>query len=158
MRTRLAVFTYRQCERDNGRLSVNSLAVIQIIRQASVLLSKEWLVNQNPSCADEQKHLLVVTTGRPRTSSVECWSGRIFDQPKIQDKIRFNQIYFPKGFLYGTGNNNIWIYVILSPCWVILTCISSRPSEIVNKDFIWDYQKSQDSSFRESVFRISTFF
>ena len=41
VRTRLAVFTNRQCERDNGRLSVNSLAVIQIIRQAGVLLSKE---------------------------------------------------------------------------------------------------------------------
>ena len=41
VRTRLAVFTDRQCERDNGRLSVNSLAVIQIIRQAGVLLSKE---------------------------------------------------------------------------------------------------------------------
>ena len=27
VRTRLAVFTNRQCERDNGRLSVNSLAV-----------------------------------------------------------------------------------------------------------------------------------
>ena len=39
--------------------------------------------------------------------SVEYWSGRIFDQPKIQDKIRFTQIYFPKGFLYRTGNNNI---------------------------------------------------
>ena len=32
VRTRLAVFTNRQCERDDGRLSVNSLAVIQIIR------------------------------------------------------------------------------------------------------------------------------
>ena len=32
VRTRLAVFTNRQWERDNGRLSVNSLAVIQIIR------------------------------------------------------------------------------------------------------------------------------
>ena len=41
VRTRLAVFTNRQCERDNGRLSVNSLAVIQIIRQAGVLLSKQ---------------------------------------------------------------------------------------------------------------------
>ena len=41
VRTRLAVFTNRQYERDNGRLSVNSLAVIQIIRQAGVLLSKE---------------------------------------------------------------------------------------------------------------------
>ena len=41
VRTRLAVFTDRQCERDNGRLSVNSLAVIQIIRQAGVLLSKQ---------------------------------------------------------------------------------------------------------------------
>ena len=64
VRTRLAVFTNRQCERDNGRLSVNSLAVIQIIRQAGVLLSKQWLVNENPSCADQQKRLLVVTTGR----------------------------------------------------------------------------------------------
>ena len=36
--------------------------------------------------------------------------------------------------------------------------IISRPSEIVNKDLIWNYQKSQDSSFRESSFRISTFF
>ena len=33
--------TNRQCERDNGRLSVNSLAVIQIIRQTGVLLSKK---------------------------------------------------------------------------------------------------------------------
>ena len=41
VRTRLAVFTNRQCERDNGRLSVNSLTVIQIIRQAGVLLSKQ---------------------------------------------------------------------------------------------------------------------
>ena len=41
VRTRLAVFTNRQCERDNGRLSVNSLAVIQIIRQAGGLLSKQ---------------------------------------------------------------------------------------------------------------------
>ena len=41
VRTRLAVFNNRQCERDNGCLSVNSLVVIQIIRQASVLLSKE---------------------------------------------------------------------------------------------------------------------
>ena len=65
VRTRLAVFTNRQCERDNRRLSVNSLAVIQIIRQAGVLLSKQWLVvNENPSCADQQKCLLVVTTGR----------------------------------------------------------------------------------------------
>ena len=90
--------------------------------------------------------------------SVEYWSGRIFDQIKIQDKIRLNQIYFPKGFLYRIGNNNIWIYVILPPCWVILTCISSCPSEIVNKDVIWNYQNSQESSFRESIFRISTFY
>ena len=41
VRTRLAVFTNRQYERDNGHLSVNSLAVIQIIRQAGVLLSKQ---------------------------------------------------------------------------------------------------------------------
>ena len=41
VQTRLAVFTNRQCERDNGCLSVNSLAVIQIIRQAGFLLSKE---------------------------------------------------------------------------------------------------------------------
>ena len=41
VRTRLAVFTNRQCDRDNGRLCVNSLAVIQIIRQAGVLLSKQ---------------------------------------------------------------------------------------------------------------------
>ena len=41
VRIRLAVFNNRQCERDNGRLSVNSLVVIQIIRQAGVLLSKE---------------------------------------------------------------------------------------------------------------------
>ena len=41
VRTRLAVFTNRQCETDNGRLSVNSLAVIQIIRQAGVLSSKQ---------------------------------------------------------------------------------------------------------------------
>ena len=46
VRTRLAVFTN------------------QIIRQAGVLLSKQWLVNENPSCADQQKRLLVVTTGR----------------------------------------------------------------------------------------------
>ena len=41
VRTMLAVFTNRQCERDNGCLSVNSLAVIQIICQAGVPLSKE---------------------------------------------------------------------------------------------------------------------
>ena len=63
VRTRLAVFTNHQCKRDNGRLSVNSLAVTQITRQAGVLLSKECLVNENPSCADQQKHLLVATTG-----------------------------------------------------------------------------------------------
>ena len=60
VRTRLAVFTNRQCERDNGRLSVNSLAVIQIIRQAVFYCQK----NDNPSCVDQQKHLLVVATGR----------------------------------------------------------------------------------------------
>ena len=32
---------------------------------------------------------------------------KAFDQPKIQDKICSNQIYFTKGFLYRTGNNNI---------------------------------------------------
>ena len=41
VRTRLMVFTNLQCETDNGCLSVNSLAVIQIIRQAGVLLSKQ---------------------------------------------------------------------------------------------------------------------
>ena len=41
VRTRLVVFTNRQCERDNGRLSINNRAVIQIIRQAGVLLSKQ---------------------------------------------------------------------------------------------------------------------
>ena len=41
VRTRLVVFTNRQCERDNGRLSINSRAVIQIIRQEGVLLSKQ---------------------------------------------------------------------------------------------------------------------
>ena len=38
MRTRLVVFTNRQYKRDNGRLSVNSLTVIQIERQTGVLM------------------------------------------------------------------------------------------------------------------------
>ena len=38
VRTKLLVFTKRQHKRDNGRLSVNSLAVIQIICKASVLM------------------------------------------------------------------------------------------------------------------------
>ena len=33
-------------------------------------------------------------------------SYKAFDQPRIHDKIRLNQIYFRKGFLYRIGNNN----------------------------------------------------
>ena len=38
VRTRIVVFTNRQHKRDNGRLSVNSLTVIQIERQTGVLM------------------------------------------------------------------------------------------------------------------------
>ena len=42
--------------------------------------------------------------------------------------------------------------MILPPFRVILTYVSSRLSEIVNKDFIWNYQKSQKRVFFVKVF------
>ena len=42
--------------------------------------------------------------------------------------------------------------LVLPPCWGILTYISSHPSEINNKDFIWNFQKSQKRSVFVKVF------
>ena len=49
-----------------------------------------------------QKLLRILLTDKAlsltKYHSVEYWPGRIFNQPKTQDKIHLNQVYLSKGY------------------------------------------------------------